>query len=379
MSGIYIHIPFCKQACHYCNFHFSTSLKYKSEMVDGIVRELELQKAYLPDKKLTSIYFGGGTPSLLNGQELERIFQKIFSLYEVGMEAEITLEANPDDLSKEKINELRDSPVNRLSIGIQSFSEKDLRFMNRAHSAREARQCLEWAQAAGFEQLTTDLIYGCPTTSDEQWLDNIRILTDYGIPHLSCYALTVEPRTALAHFVEKGKVEPVDEEQSARQFEILIDQLEEVGYEHYEISNFAKPGFYARHNSSYWLRAPYLGVGPSAHSFKSGSRQWNVANNAKYLRFLKQAVSAKDLEGTLFEREILSAAQSYDEYILTRLRTRWGCKAEDIAEPFQAYFLDRVQRWLEAGKVSLDSGLYTLTRSGKLLADHISMDLFWED
>lgn len=377
MPGIYLHIPFCKQACHYCNFHFSTSLRQKPEMVAAIVRELELQKDYLPAGPLSSIYFGGGTPSLLSGAELEMIFQQISRFWTLTPEAEITLEANPDDLSREKLAALGDSPVNRLSIGIQSFSEEDLRFMNRAHSAREARQCLEWALAAGFEQLTADLIYGSPTTTDAQWEENIRILLDYNVPHLSCYCLTVEPRTALGHFVEKGKVQPVDEEQAARQFEILIDRLEAAGYEHYEISNFARPGFYARHNSSYWLGEPYLGVGPSAHAYNGSSRQWNVANNARYLRALAAATTIDELEGLLFERELLTPDQQYDEYVLTRLRTRWGCRPDDLTEPYQTHFLEKIQTWLENGSVQARAGVYTLTRAGKLLADRIAMELFY--
>ncbi len=377
MPGIYLHIPFCKQACHYCNFHFSTSLKYKAEVVEAILRELELQKDYLPDEPLSSIYFGGGTPSLLNARELERIFEQIERFWTIEPAAEITLEANPDDLSKEKLAELRASPINRLSIGVQSFSEEDLRFMNRAHSSSEARLCLEWALAAGFEQLTADLIYGSPTTGDEQWLENIQILADYGVPHLSCYCLTVEPRTALAHFVEKGRVKPVDEEQAARQFELLMDRMEAAGYEHYEISNFARPGYYARHNSNYWLGEPYLGVGPSAHSFNGKSRQWNVANNAKYRQALQAGERISELEGSLFERENLSREQMYDEYVLTRLRTRWGCRPEELNGRFRKHFLEKIQFWQESGDVLLKNGVYTLSRKGRLLADRIAMELFY--
>lgn len=377
MPGIYLHIPFCKQACHYCNFHFSTSLKYKAEVVEAILRELELQKDYLLDEPLSSIYFGGGTPSLLNARELERMFEQIERFWTIEPAAEITLEANPDDLSKEKLAELRASPINRLSIGVQSFSEEDLRFMNRAHSSSEARLCLEWALAAGFEQLTADLIYGSPTTSDEQWLENIQILTDYGVPHLSCYCLTVEPRTALAHFVEKGRVKPVDEEQAARQFELLMDRMEAAGYEHYEISNFARPGYYARHNSNYWLGEPYLGVGPSAHSFNGKSRQWNVANNAKYRQALQAGERISELEGSLFERENLSREQMYDEYVLTRLRTRWGCRPEELNGRFRKHFLEKIQFWQESGDVLLKNGVYTLSRKGRLLADRIAMELFY--
>ena len=284
MAGIYFHIPFCKQACHYCNFHFSTSLRYKEEMVQAMLRELEARRLYLPDEPLDSIYFGGGTPSLLSEGELMAFFEAVNRYFRLSPKAEITLEANPDDLKPETLAALGRSPVNRLSIGIQSFAEEDLRFFNRAHDAHEARRCLDNARAAGFGDLTIDLIYGAPTTSHAQWAENLEIAFSYQIPHLSCYALTVEPRTALDHFIKKGKAPAVDEEQAARQFGYLVEATQAAGYEQYEISNFALPGRYAVHNSNYWTGAPYLGIGPSAHSFDGESRQWNVANNAKYLK-----------------------------------------------------------------------------------------------
>lgn len=390
MPGIYLHIPFCKQACHYCNFHFSTSLKYKSEMVDALVRELELRRDFLGKASLSSIYFGGGTPSLLNENELQRIFEKIYQLFKVESDAEITLEANPDDLTKEKLKALRQTPINRLSIGIQSFGEEDLQFMNRAHHATEARLCIENALAAGFDNLTVDLIYGSPTTSDAQWVKNIQTVVDYGIPHISCYALTVEPRTALDHFVRVGKAPAVDEEQAARQFEMLIAMLRANGYEHYEISNFAKPGWYARHNSSYWTGEPYLGIGPAAHSFDGDrTRRWNVANNAKYMKILEEDVA--HLEGVphlssdqiiWFERETLTDAQRYDEYVMTALRTIWGAKRSKIeafGQPFATYFLREVQPFLDQNLVVEKDGVYTLTDAGKLLADFIAAELFFEE
>lgn len=345
-------------------------------MVEAILRELELQRDYLGGAELHSIYFGGGTPSLLDLPDLERIFEKINALHRVAGDAEITLEANPDDLTKEKLHDLRRyTPVNRLSIGIQSFFNADLRWMNRAHTAADARHCLRDAAATGFDDLTIDLIYGAPTTSDEQWAENVRIALEEGIPHLSCYCLTVEEGTALAHFVREGKAAAVEDDKAARQFEYLQDTLAARGYEHYEISNFALPGRYARHNSSYWRGEPYLGVGPSAHSFDGAGRQWNVANNAKYLRALES--------GTLpFEREILTPAQRYNEYVMTGLRTVWGCETNHIArirQDFAAYFKTEIAPFLRDGSVEQNGENYRLTRAGKLLADRIAATLFWTE
>ena len=376
MPGIYLHIPFCKQACHYCNFHFSTTLRSKPAMVEAILRELEWQRNYLGGAELNSVYFGGGTPSLLELPELERIFEKIYALHRVSGDAEITLEANPDDLTKEKLHDLRRyTPVNRLSIGIQSFHDGDLRWMNRAHTAAHARHCLRHAAAAGFDDLTIDLIYGAPTTTDAQWAENLRIALEEGIPHLSCYGLTVEEGTALAHFVRAGKSPAADEEKAARQFEYLQDTLATHGYEHYEISNFALPGRYARHNSSYWRGESYLGVGPSAHSFDGHSRQWNVANNAKYLR----ALEAGELP---FEREELTPAQRYNEYVMTGLRTIWGCELNRIAaiDPaFSTCFPAAIEPFLRDGTVEQNGENYRLTRAGKLFADRIAAALFWTE
>lgn len=375
-AGLYLHIPFCKQACHYCNFHFSTTLRSKPAMLEAILRELELQRDYLSGAELGTIYFGGGTPSLLETGELVQIFEKIHALHRVSPDAEITLEANPDDLSLEKLRDLRAyTPVNRLSIGIQSFFDEDLRWMNRAHSAVHARRCLHTAAAAGFQDLTVDLIYGAPTTSDEHWAENLRIVLEEGIPHLSCYCLTVEEGTALAHFVRKGTAAPVDEERAARQFEHLLDTTAKHGYEHYEISNFALPGRYSRHNSSYWSGAHYLGVGPSAHSFDGQCRQWNIAHNAHYLNEL-QAGSIP------FEREILTPAQRYNEYVMTGLRTMWGCETariEAYGEPYAGYFKREMEQFLRSGVLE-DTGTHIrLTRTGKLLADRIASDLFWAE
>ncbi len=376
MSGIYLHIPFCKQACHYCNFHFSTSLKLKAPLIEAILKELELQKEYLPSKKLETIYLGGGTPSLLSGTDLDRIFSTINRLFDVEQEAEITLEANPDDLKDEKIKQLQDSPVNRLSIGIQSFFDEDLQFMNRAHHAKEALSCIEKVRKAGFKDLTIDLIYGAPTTTDEHWEANVQQAIALEVPHLSCYALTVEPQTALAHFVKAGKVPDVEDEKVSRQFNYLMEAMEKAGYVHYEISNFSLPGRYSRHNSSYWKNKPYLGIGPSAHSYNGHTRQWNIANNAKYIK----AIQTNTLP---FEIEQLTPAQRYNEYVMTSLRTIWGCDLKEIAklgDKWEQYFLKHVQPYLRKGYVVLKNGTNVqLSQQGKLLADRITADLFWID
>lgn len=374
MPGIYLHIPFCKQACHYCNFHFSTSLRQKDAMVTAIVKEMELQRGYLGGASIGSIYFGGGTPSLLELEDLEKFFSKIHELHRVEPDAEITLEVNPDDLTLEKLRDLKNhTPVNRLSIGIQSFAEEDLRWMNRAHNAAQARDCLAHAQATGFENLTVDLIYGSPTTSDAVWAENLRIVWAHEIPHLSCYCLTVEEGTALGTFVRRGQQAPVDEEKASRQFEALMDAAAQHGYEHYEISNFAQPGRYARHNTNYWKSEKYLGLGPSAHSFDGLSRQWNVAHNAQYLKQLSE-------NNIPFEREVLTPEQRYNEYVMTSLRTMWGAELEKIQawdERFARHFEQQAQPFLESGALEKTGQVYRLSRSGRLLADRVAMELFW--
>lgn len=356
-------------------------------MVAAMIRELQWRADYLGGRQLDSIYLGGGTPSLLSPAEIAQLFAAIDQLFALSPGAEITLEANPDDLTPEKLAALSDSPVNRLSIGIQSFSEADLQYMNRAHNAQQARQCIEDALLAGFEDITIDLIYGSPTTSDAQWAANLDIALAYKLPHLSCYALTVEPRTALEYRVRQGKAPAVDEEQAGRQFQYLMQTAAAAGYEHYEISNFALPGRHARHNSSYWLGAHYLGIGPSAHSYNGYSRQWNVANNARYLQLLEAPElfdNAPDSsEGSLFEKEMLSAADRYNEYVLTRLRTRWGCRLSDISAlhpSFAGHFLQLLQPWLANGSVLMaPDETFTLSQAGKLIADAIAADLFWAD
>ncbi len=343
----------------------------------AMLQELDWRKGYLGTKRVDSIYFGGGTPSLLNEAELMAFLSAVEQHFEVSPDAEITLEANPDDLSAERLAALARSPVNRLSIGIQSFAEEDLRFFNRAHNAREAERCLDLAHSAGFEDLTVDLIYGAPSTSDAQWADNLRKVFAYRIPHLSCYALTVEPQTALGHFVKNGKVPPVEEEHAARQFELLLEATQAAGYEQYEISNFALPGRYARHNSSYWKGEPYLGIGPSAHSFRPGSRQWNIAHNAKYLRIMQCPPEERE---ALYEREELQPADQYNEYVMTGLRTKWGvslARIREIGSSYEAHFLREAQSYLAREQLLQKEETYYLAPSARFLADGIAAGLFW--
>ena len=322
---------------------------------------------------METIYFGGGTPSLLSKSEISSLLSKIYKVHQVASKPEITLEANPDDLSKKKLAELKDTLINRLSIGIQSFFEADLQFMNRAHTAKEALHCIRAAQDAGFSNLTIDLIYGTPTTTNAMWEENIRTALSLNIPHVSAYCLTVEPNTALAHFVKTEKAPPVNEEKAAQQFEVLINCLKSAGYEHYEISNFALPEQYARHNSNYWLGEKYLGIGPSAHSFDGCSRQWNVAHNRQYIR----AINSNQ---PYFEKEVIDTKTRYNEYILTGMRTKWGCDLEKIehigGDSFKQHFIKNVQPYLNQQLVRQKNNNFTLTDTGKLLADRIAMELF---
>ncbi len=376
MAGIYFHVPFCKQACHYCDFHFSTSLKYRKEMLDAMEDEISLQALYLDDKRIESIYFGGGTPSLLEADDLSRLIDAIARYLDIRPDAEITIEANPDDLDAPKVKAMKGTPINRFSIGIQSFFEEDLRWMNRAHNAVEALEAIQRVQDSGYHNITADLIYGYPLLSDAKWKDNIRRLLDFGVPHISAYSMTVEPQTALAAFIRKGKQSPMDEGQSAAQFEYLMEKLTTAGYEQYEISNFAKPGHYAHHNSNYWKGIPYLGIGPSAHSFDGNTRQWNVRNNVKYM----QAIQA----GTVpFEREKLTERDRLNEYIMTALRTIWGLDLGYVGRHFNAAYSEtlrlELQPFISRGEVSLVDQVATLTNRGKLLADRIASELFFDE
>lgn len=372
MSGIYIHIPFCKQACFYCDFHFSTSLKKKDELIQSILIEIELRKNELNDEVVETIYFGGGTPSLLNQSDVEAMIQTIYKHYKVGSNPEITLEANPDDINGEKLKGMSSSGINRLSIGIQSFFEEDLKLMNRAHNAQESKACLEMATQY-FENISLDLIYGIPGSSNLQWRENIQTALSYNIPHLSCYALTVEPGTALESFIKKGIMEEVDDLQAQEQFLILIDELTQHDYIHYELSNFAKKGFYSKNNSSYWQGKTYLGIGPSAHSFDGKQRSWNVKNNSKYIKALTQ-------NQIPIEKEILSITDQYNEYIMTGLRTIWGVSLKKVEQNFGKHYLKYLNQQAEKHILEhllyIDDGILRTTRKGKFFSDGIASDLF---
>jgi oxygen-independent coproporphyrinogen-3 oxidase len=373
MAGIYIHIPFCKQACSYCNFYFTTSAGNKPRLIEALLREIELSKAYLNGETIETLYIGGGTPSLLSGDELTVIIRKLERHYSFSKLQEFTLEANPDDLSAEKIRELKDlraAGLNRLSVGIQSFSNEDLRYMNRAHNAAEAMDSIKRLQDAGFENLTIDLIYGTPTLSDGQWEKNLETAFKLNIPHISSYALTLEPKTLLHKKINRGEARPLDEEQAATQFKMLMQQMKANGYEQYEISNFAKPGRYAIHNSNYWLGRKYLGLGPSAHSYNGNSRRWNVANNVNYINGL--------MAGAMnYEEEILSESQKVNEWIMTSLRTQWGLSFSHVS-PVIAGSLTEQLKTVNPLFYIYKAGILTLTEDGKLFADGIAATLFME-
>ncbi|MBP1839150.1 radical SAM family heme chaperone HemW [Formosa algae] len=370
--GIYIHIPFCKQACFYCDFHFSTSLKKKDELIDALILELELRKTEFETNTVATIYFGGGTPSVLSLDEINRILNAVFTNYAVTENPEITLEANPDDLSESKIIELSKSKINRLSIGVQSFFEADLKLMNRAHNADEAKRCLTLATQY-FDNISVDLIYGIPGASHKQWQDNIQTVLDFNIPHISSYALTVEPKTALDALIKKGKIENVNEAQAEVQFHMLIEQLTAHGFQHYELSNFGKSGYFSVNNSAYWQGKKYIGIGPSAHSFTGESRSWNIANNSKYIK----AIQSKTLPS---EIENLSDNDKYNEYIMTGLRTIWGVSLQTIetqfGSDFKAYLLAQSDKYLKEELLYLDGDTLKISNKGKFLSDGIASHLF---
>ncbi|MEL0644065.1 radical SAM family heme chaperone HemW [Olleya sp. Ti.3.14] len=372
MSGIYIHIPFCKQACHYCDFHFSTSMKKKDQLIFALAKEMELRKDEFKNITVETIYFGGGTPSVLSADELQYLIDSVYLNYKVTDNPEVTLEANPDDLNKEVIIKLSKSPINRLSIGIQSFYEKDLKLMNRAHNAQEAKRCLQLATQY-FDNISLDLIYGIPNSTNAEWLDNIQTALSFGVPHISSYALTVEPKTALASFIAKGIIDNVDDDLAHEQFHILIEQLEQAGFDHYELSNFGKKGFYSKNNSAYWLGKPYLGIGPSAHSFNGDQRAWNVKNNAIY-------ISKINLNQLPLEVETLTVNDKYNEYVMTGLRTIWGVSLDKIekqfGESFLEYLLQHANQYINKQMLYIEDNNLKTTKTGKFLSDGIASDLF---
>lgn len=345
MAGIYIHIPFCKQACHYCDFHFSTSIKRKDELLAAICSEIELRKSEI-SIPIKTIYFGGGTPSLLNKEEIDLLIAEVYKIFDIEDPIEISLEANPDDLTKDKLYHLSKTKVNRLSIGVQSFFEEDLTLMNRAHNALEAKECLTMATQY-FDNISVDLIYGIPGLDDKRWEENLDTIVAFGIPHISCYALTVEPRTVLKNLIKNGKIAPVSEINSHRQYLILLDKMKKEGYVNYEFSNFGKQGCFSENNTAYWQGKSYLGLGPSAHSFDGNIRSWNISNNIQYINQIQ-------IGKLPIEREMLSKTDQYNEYLMTGLRTMSGVSLNKVKNNFGIKYLDYL---LEQTKSPINDGL----------------------
>src|SRR5690554_437925 len=376
MAGIYVHIPFCKQACTYCDFHFSTSMRNKSNVLKSIEREAELRKDYFGEHNIETLYFGGGTPSLMTGGGLKSMIKALRDQYNFTPEIEFTFEANPDDLTAEKIEMLVENGVNRLSISIQSFDDKYLKWMNRAHRSIDSVTCVKRAQDAGITNISIDLIYGLPDLDNETWRQELDKAIDLGVNHISAYCLTVEPATALGFRVRKGTEKPVDEEAASQQFQIMIEKLEAAGFEQYELSNFARKGFYSKHNTAYWLGVPYIGLGPSAHSFKPAERAWNIANNVRYIH----KIEAGELPLT---QESLSQNDQFNEWIMTGLRTKWGV---DITVGIQSFGIDlrdgneaMIEKLIAEGKAEVNGNNFHLTRKGFFLADGIASSLFVVD
>lgn len=373
MAGIYLHIPFCKQACTYCNFHFTTSLRYKDALVKALATEAKAEKAYLDGETVHTLYFGGGTPSLLSTSELHYLLETLGQHYAIAADAELTLEANPDDVTKENVQAWKSLGINRLSIGIQSFFEEELRWMNRAHNAAQAKACIENSYAAGIDNLSIDLIYGSPLLTDEMWEQNVQTAIAYNIKHLSCYALTVEEKTPLHKNISLQKVVDVDSDKQARQFLLLMEWLRTAGYEHYEVSNFAKRGYRSRHNSSYWKGTPYLGLGPSAHSFNGKERRWNIGNNNVYVKSVNEGKQER-------ETEVLTTVQQLNETIMISLRTMEGIDLKKIGAAFGEKEAKRIEKDLEkytaSNLIRLENHHAQLTDEGMLRADGIAADLF---
>jgi len=371
MSGVYLHIPFCKKACHYCDFHFSTSMQTKDLMIKSMVKEIDVHCNFT-DTAIETIYFGGGTPSILGIQDIDTLLNKIKKTFVVVNEPEITFEANPDDLTSEKLRELKNAGINRLSIGIQSFHDDDLLLMNRAHSCDQAINSIKLAQEEGFSNISIDLIYGLPGLSASNWSANIQNAIDLNVQHISAYCLTIEKKTVFYNWHESNKIILPDDQQTLDQFVVLTDLLVANGFEHYEISNFGKQGYYSKHNSNYWLQEKYLGIGPSAHSFNGQSRMWNVRNNNQYIK----AIAEKT---TFYDQETLTPRDHFNEYILTRLRTKWGINKAELKDRHQTYYAilkKQMKKWLDQKMVLENDTFFVLSPSGKFIADRIISDLF---
>ena len=371
MLGIYIHIPFCKKSCHYCNFHFSTSLKNKEDMIKAINKEI-YQKAILNNDKVLTIYFGGGTPSILEVEEINLIIENIYKNFNVGKNIEITIEANPDDLSKHKLNDLSKTKINRISIGVQSFIDKELKIMNRVHDSKKAIKSIEMAKKY-FNNISVDLLYGVPDSSIKSWNYNLDTISSFNINHISAYALTVEPKTALESFINKSILSMPDEELVYSQYKLINEKLSSKNFINYEVCSFAQKDFFSKNNSAYWLRKKYIGIGPSAHSFDGESRSWNISNNKKYIDQIRDG-------DNYYKKENLTKVDQYNEYIMTGLRTIWGVSVKHIESNFDVrfknYFLKKIKSHIAKKNVYKEDDLYLTTQSGRFLADGIASDLF---
>lgn len=376
MAGIYIHIPFCRHKCNYCNFYSLASSRNMEQVTHAIVSELQQRHVYLSGQPVETIYFGGGTPSMLRVQDIETILNSVYKHFPVVPDAEITLEANPDDLAPASLEAFKNSGINRLSIGLQSFRQEDLNFLSRTHTPCQVIRCIADAQQAGFSNLSIDLIYGIPTLTDEGWVQNLQQAFSLGIPHISAYSLTVEDKTPLAVMIRKGKTKPVDENLSLSHYKILTVMMQANGYEHYEVSNFCLPGAYSRHNTAYWQAKFYLGIGPSAHSYNGSSRSWNVANISSYINSVTSG-------GVASETEILSPVTRLNEYIMTTLRTMWGCNLDVIKQEFghdkAEKLLAGAQHFIGSGRMIYEENAIKLTPEGILFADGIAADLFTDE
>lgn len=375
MAGLYIHVPFCARRCVYCDFYSNTDRTLVTPYIEALIREMEFRKDYLNGEAIETIYLGGGTPSLLREADLDRLFKAIERLYGLGDTKEITIEGNPDDLHPDYVAQLKHLPINRISMGIQSFLDDDLRLLNRRHSAQQAIEAVENCVKAGLENISIDLIYGLPGQTPERWAKNLDTAIGLQVPHLSAYHLTYEKGTPLDRMREAGQITPIDEDTSLILFGLLIDQLEKAGYEHYEISNFARPNRYSRHNSSYWQGIPYIGLGPSAHSYDKKSRQWNIASIGSYIKAIQ--------EGQLpFEREELSVHDQYDDYIITRTRTRWGLNPSEIltlfGQAYHDYFMRQATKAQTKGLLEIHDGNFRLTRAGIFISDSVMVELLSE-
>ena len=372
MAGIYIHIPFCKQKCYYCDFFSVVGFKEKGNFIKSLLKEIDIQKNYLGNASVDTIYFGGGTPSSLDIEEVKAILDKLHSTFNISSDAEITFEANPEDLEYGYLPDLKELGINRLSIGIQSFNDDDLLFMNRKHSSEQAIKSVERAIKAGFTNISIDLIYGFPNLDLERWKSNLEIALSLPVTHISAYHLTIEERTVFSHYLKKGIITEMDEEDSVEQFSLLIEMAEKSGFIQYETSNFAKDNMISKHNSNYWKQVPYLGLGPSAHSYNGESRQWNVSLVNKYI----DGIEANNPE---FEKEIIDDNMAYNEYILTSLRTMWGIDLEYVKERFSAdrynFLLSEIENQIELKHLKLTDNKAVLTKKGLFVSDAIMSDL----